>query len=315
MFEITTAIYGLILWLVFKKFKLVPINDYTIVTAVFIPLVAIIFGALILNMHAPVAKDVRLTSPATAIIAQVQGSVTEVLAKPNVPLKKGDVLLKIDDTVYQARLKEAQAELALAKIRLKQTETLESQNLGSAYDRQQYQSEVSKLEALLDEAKFNLKNCTIVAPADGMVTQLVIRPGQFVMPMAFSQLMVFVHNEQAWVGSFPQQVLQRLKDDEEAEIAITAAPGHVFSAQVMRVVPALGEGVISASGQLMLGAYDRPPGRVLVMLKITDERAEQLILPIGTDATATIFTTDGPAIKFVRGLIMRINSWETWIFS
>jgi multidrug resistance efflux pump len=315
MFEITTAIYGLILWLVFKKFKLVPINDYTIVTAVFIPIVGLAFGFLFLNMHAPVAKDVRLTSPATAIIAQVQGTVTEILAKPNVPLKKGDVLLRIDDTIYQARVKKAKAELSLAKIRLEQTETLESKNLGSAYDRQQYQSEVAKLEAQLDEAKFNLKNCTIVAPADGMVTQLVIRQGQFVMPMAFSQLMVFVHNEQAWVGSFPQQVLQRMKDGEEAEIAITAAPGHVFAAKVMRVVPALGEGVVSASGQLMLGAYDRPPGRVLVMLKITDARAKDLVLPIGTDATASIFTTDGPAIKFVRGLVMRIHSWEAWIFS
>ena len=315
MLEITTAIYGLICWLIFKKFKLVPVNDYTIVTAIFIPLTSLAFGFLILNMYAPVAKDVRLTAPATAMVAQVQGTVTEVLVKPNVPLKKGDVLLRIDDTIYQARLKEAKADLSLATIRLEQSTTLESKKLGSTYDRQQYQFEVAKLEALVNEAEFNLKNCTIVAPADGMVTQLVIRPGQFVMPMAFNQLLVFVHNEQAWVGSFPQQVLQRIKDENKAEIAITAAPGHVFSAEVIRIVPVLGEGVISASGQLMSGAYNRPPGRVLVMLKITDERADQLVLPIGTDATASIFTVDSVGIVFVRGLIMRIKSWEDWIFS
>lgn len=61
--------------------------------------------------------------------------------------------------------------------------------------------------------------------------------------------------------------------------------------------------------------YDRPLGRVLVMLKITDKRADQLVLPIGTDATATIFTNDSHALSLVRGLIMRIHSWETWIFS
>jgi multidrug resistance efflux pump len=133
--------------------------------------------------------------------------------------------------------------------------------------------------------------------------------------MAFSQLLVFVHNESAWVGSFPQQVLQRMREGEKAEIAITAAPGHVFSAKVTRVVQALGEGAMAASGQLMKGAYDRPPGRVLVMLEITDERAKNLVLPIGTDATASIFTNDSHVLQFVRGLIMRINSWEAWIFS
>lgn len=315
MLELITAIYGLLCWLVFKKFKLVPINDYSVVTAVFIPVVVYIFGFLILNMNAPVAKDVRLTAPATPIVSLVQGTVIEVPVKANTPLKKGDVLLRIDDTLYKARLVQAQAQLSLAKIRFEQMEKLEQSGVGRAYDRQQFESEVAKLEGVVAEAEYNLKNCVIVAPADGMVTQLVIRPGQFVMPMAFNQLLVFIHNEQSWVGSFPQQALQGIKDGEDAEIAITAAPGHVFSAKVMRVVPALGEGVIAASGQLMKGSYDRPPGRVLVMMKVTDERASQLMLPIGTDATATIFTSDSHVLKLVRGLIMRIKSWEAWIFS
>ncbi len=315
MLELTTAIYGFLCWLVFKKFKLVPINDYTVVTAVFIPVVGVIFGWLFLNMHAPVAKDVRLTSPVTPIVSLVQGTVLEVPVKPNVPLKKGDVLLKIDDTLYRARLEQAKAQLALAKTRFEQMQTLERKGAGTKYDRQQYESEVARLEAVVDEAEFNLKNCTIVAPADGMVTQLIIRPGQFVMPMAFNQLLVFVHSDKAWVGSFPQQALQGIHEGESAEIAVTAAPGHVFEAKVMRVIPALAEGTVSASGKLITGAYDRPPGRVLVMLNIIDERAEQLNLPIGTDATATIFTTDSEILKLVRGVIMRIHSWESWIFS
>ena len=315
MIELTTAIYGLLCWLVFKKFKLIPVNDYTVVTAILIPIVAMIFGFFFLNMYAPVAKDVRLTSPVTPIVSLVQGTVVEVPVQPNVPLKKGDVLLKIDDTLYRARLEQAQAELALAKTRLEQMATLEARGVGAKYDRQQYQSEVARLEAVVDEAEFNLKNCTIVAPADGMVTQLIVRPGQFVMPMAFNQLVVFVHDEKAWVGSFPQQALQGMKAGDDAEIAVTAAPGHVFSAKVVRVIPALAEGAISASGKLISGTYDRPPGRVLVMLKIVDERADQLMLPIGTDGTASIFTSEGEILALVRGLILRIHSWENWIFS
>lgn len=72
----------------------------------------------------------------------------------------------------------------------------------------------------------------------------------------------------------------------------------------------MGEGMLAARGQPVRGAYDRPTGRVLVMLNITDPRADQLKLPIGTDATASTLTTDSHVINLVRGLIMRIKSWE-----
>ena len=249
------------------------------------------------------------------MVALVQGQVSEIVAQPNMPLHKGDVLLRIDDTLYRSRLEQVQAQLALAKTRLDQYETLSRKGVGSAYHRQQYEAEVERLAAAVDEAAFNLANCTVTAPADGMVTQLLVRPGQFVMPMVFSQLMLFVHDEHALVGSFPQQALQGMADGEEAEVAVTAAPGHVFSAKVVRVIPAMGEGMVSASGQPITGAYDRPAGRVLVLMKITDPRAKDLKLPVGTDATATIFTSGGAVINLVRGLILRIHSWENWIFA
>lgn len=51
-----------------------------------------------------------------------------------------------------------------------------------------------------------------------------------------------------------------------------------------------------------------------MLLEITDERVKQLTLPVGTDATATIFTTDSHILALVRGILMRIHSGEIWIF-
>ena len=314
MLELILAVYGLICWLVFKKFKLVPINDYTVVTAVFIPVVSGGIGLLVLNMYAPVAKDVRLYAPSTAIIAQVTGYVTEVPVMPNVLLAKGDVLLRIDDTAYRARLTQVEAQLALVEMRLKQTRDLLDAGAGSAFDLQQFQSEVARLTGARDEARFNLANCTITAPGPGMVTQVAVRPGQFVAPIPFSQVMTFIQSDRYWVGSFPQATLQGIDAGDMAEIALDSAPGHVFSAKVAYVVVAMGEGTISASGQLMRGAYETPPGRIPVVLTFTDERISQLKLPVGTAATATIFTNDSHVLSLVRGILMRIQSWERWIF-
>jgi len=53
----------------------------------------------------------------------------------------------------------------------------------------------------------------------------------------------------------------------------------------------------------------------MVLLTITDERVKQLKLPVGSAATATIFTNDSHVLSLVRGIIMRIKSWENWIFT
>ena len=118
MLELIVAVYGFICWLVFKKLKLIPVNDYTIVTAVFIPVVSGVFGFLILNMYAPVAKDVRLYAPSTPITCLIQGKVIEVPVTPNKPLKKGDVLFLVDDTAYRERLSQVGAQLVFAETRL-----------------------------------------------------------------------------------------------------------------------------------------------------------------------------------------------------
>jgi multidrug resistance efflux pump len=317
MIELLVAFYGTLCWLIFKKFKLVPINDYTIVTAFFIPAVTGIFGFLILNMYAPVAKDVRLYAAVTPITCLVQGKVIEVPVKANTPLTKGDVLFRIDDTIYRERLTQVAAQLAFAQTRLKQTQELSKTGAGSVYDVQQYETEVARLTASQAEAQFNLECCTVRAPADGMVTQVALRPGQLVMPMPFATVMPFIHahDDHLWIGTFPQQALQGIDPGDKAEIALTVAPGHVFSAKVVRLLPVLAEGTVTASGQLIRAPYDSQPGRIPVVLEFTDERIKDLNLPIGTDATATIFTTEDHILALVRGILMRIQSWEAWIFA
>jgi multidrug resistance efflux pump len=315
MFELILAVYGTLCWLVFKKFKLVPVNDYTVVTAIFIPAVSGIFGMLLLNMYAPVAHDVRYYAPSTPITCLVQGKVIEVPVVPNEPLKAGAVLFRIEDTAYQQRLVQVEAQLSFAQTRLTQTDELAKSGAGSTYDVQQYQAEVSRLTAARDEARFNLECCTVRAPSDGMVTQVLLRPGQLVTPMPFATVMSFIHNERIWVGSFPQQAIEGIDPGDDAEIAITTAPGHVYSAKVVRVLPAMSEGTLTASGQLIRAPYDSRPGRIPVVLELTDTRVGELRLPVGTDATASIFTNHNHILSLVRGIILRIHSWESWFFS
>jgi hypothetical protein len=95
MVELMIGVYGVILWLVFKKFKLLPVNTWTMVGAFLVGAFGLGFILIMMNMYQPLTKDARFVAPTTPIISEVRGRVIEVPVEANTPLKAGDVLFKI----------------------------------------------------------------------------------------------------------------------------------------------------------------------------------------------------------------------------
>jgi len=184
---ILLGIYGYIIWLIFFKFKWLPWNFVSQVIVITIPIVGLTMLILILNIVAPSSADVRVVNYVVAINARVQGMVIEVPIEPNRPLKRGQVLFKLDPRpmeieiqglraqleALQAQLLTAgantegygeqvrnargsrqaiAAQLRLAKERETQTRELAATGAGSQYDYQQAQSNAANLQAQLDAA-------------------------------------------------------------------------------------------------------------------------------------------------------------------
>ncbi len=107
------GIYSFFVWLIFIKFKWLPWNIYSQVTVVIIPIVALAVMILTLNVVAPSSTDVRVFRYTVPIVSQVRGRVIEVpIEEGNRPVKKGDVLFRIDPTPYQLQVNTLQAQLA-----------------------------------------------------------------------------------------------------------------------------------------------------------------------------------------------------------
>ena len=67
---------------------------------------------LLLNIFAPTTTDVRVVKYVVPIVSQVRGRVIEVPVENNRPVKKGDVLFRIDPTPYENEVKSLEAQLA-----------------------------------------------------------------------------------------------------------------------------------------------------------------------------------------------------------
>ena len=109
------GIYSFFVWLIFIKFKWLPWNSVSQVTVVIIPIVGLTALILRLNIVAPSSHDVRVIKYVVQVIPQVQGRVIEVPAEGNRPMKKGDVLFRIDPTPYELDVKSLEAQLAGAE--------------------------------------------------------------------------------------------------------------------------------------------------------------------------------------------------------
>ena len=71
-----------------------------------------------MNIVAPSSSDVRAMNYVLPIVPRVTGQVTEVPIEPNRPIKKGDVLFKIDPVPFEQAVKAAEAKLAELKVGL-----------------------------------------------------------------------------------------------------------------------------------------------------------------------------------------------------
>ena len=162
-------IYAAICVAVFKIFR-IPVNKWTLPTAVLGGIFMIGIILLVMNYNHPFSSSARIYFATTPIMPNVKGRVIDVPVEANVPLKEGDVLFRIDPTPYQYVVDQKKALLAEAETSVKQLKAAFDQALANVekvkvqlklaqddYDRQLYLFEKKVIaQAQLDIATRNV---------------------------------------------------------------------------------------------------------------------------------------------------------------
>ncbi|MCK0152111.1 HlyD family secretion protein [Alcanivorax sp. S6407] len=103
--------YAAICIFIFKVFK-VPLNKWTVPTAVLGGIVLVGSLVLVMNYNHPFTRKVRQIYVVTPIVSEVRARVKAVPVEANSPVKQGDPLVILDDTRYRARVAVLEAQLA-----------------------------------------------------------------------------------------------------------------------------------------------------------------------------------------------------------
>ncbi|MGB0935158.1 MAG: efflux RND transporter periplasmic adaptor subunit [Alphaproteobacteria bacterium] len=100
---------------------------------------------------------------------EIEGIIEAVKFRGGEFVQKGDVLVRLDDRLYQARVKEAEAEVLLWKNEYERYKKLAAQSAGPKKEQEKSYARMLEAEAKRDQARYKLDNTVIRAPFDGVV--------------------------------------------------------------------------------------------------------------------------------------------------
>ena len=144
-------------------------------------------------MDAPWTRDGRVRADVVEVAPDVSGLVSEVLVHDNQPVRRGDVLFRIDRDRFALALREAEASLASRRAAL-DLATANAGRYGQLSDavvtrekreeiaaaQQQAQAAYDQGLADRDLARLNLVRSDVRASVTGTVTNMDLRPGAYV---------------------------------------------------------------------------------------------------------------------------------------
>ncbi|MGE6108759.1 HlyD family secretion protein [Aeromonas sobria] len=327
---------------VFKIFH-IPLNKWTVPTAALGGIIIIGTLIMLMNYNHPYSELARNYYVSTPIVPLVKGRVTEVPVQANQPVKQGDVLFRIDAEPFQQKVASLTARLASNQDYLKaldarkrsasldrdRAQELMRRGIGKQRDLDVTQANVDDIIAQIDQqkaalddlnaqlkiAQYDLEQTVVHAPSDGHVVQLALRPGMIAAPFMYRPVMTFIHEDaNAYVGWFWQNSMQRLKAGDEAEVVLDGIPGRIFKAKVQSVIPAMAPGNIQAQAGLIDQSSAQVPGRLPIVLEITDPEWAQYQVIAGSSGQAAIYTEHFHHVAVMRKILMRMGSWLNYLF-
>jgi len=181
----------------------------------------------------------------TAAVSAAQARLAEAEANlANVREQTARVLEMVAKGIYaearrdqaNASLQAAEANVERAKAELKQAQ----EQLGpQGADNPQ----IRVAMAALEQAQWNLVRTSVVAPSDGVVTNLAVSVGSYAA--AGQPVMTFIDANEVWIqAELPENSLELIEPGDPAEVTLDVMPGRIFKARVESIGWGVGSGSV-----------------------------------------------------------------------
>ena len=217
---------------------------------------------------------------------QVTGMIKELDVDFNSPVKKGQVIARVDPREYQARYDQALANYELAKRNYEYNLKLVDKGFISKSAVVQTEGAYKAALGALNLAKKSLDDTVIHAPVDGVVVKRSVEVGQTVAAsLQAPELFIIAQNlaEMQVEASIDESDVGRLSEGMDASFTVDSFPARVFQSKVLQIrkAPITIQNVVTYT---VLISADNPdlkllPGMTANVRIIVDKREKVLKVP------------------------------------
>lgn len=177
---------------------------------------------------------------------EVSGRVSKLGFADGQRVRRGQVLVQLDDALQLAQLQQAQAQASIARTNLQRNRELVGQNFVSQSVVDQAQANLEVAEAQVALAQAQLQRMKVLAPFDGFAGIRSVNVGDYVKDGA--DLVQVEDVSTVWVDfRLPERYLAQLKPGQEVAVTLDALPGKPHTAKVEAV-----DSQLDASGRSVL---------------------------------------------------------------
>lgn len=217
---------------------------------------------------------------------QVDGIVKEIMFKPNQIVKKGDLLLQLDDEIQKADLVASKAEAELSEQNYKRAQTLRTQGVGAVSNVDTTAAALSSAKANVAKAQATLDLKRLIAPFSGVIGISRVDIGQFMAP---GTVVATLQNVDTMRVDFsvPEQELKNLSMGQEVHIGASASD-YAFKGKIVGIDPKIDPASRLVSVQAQVDNSDKSlvPGQFVQVRVILPEEDNVVILPLTTVVTS-----------------------------
>ncbi len=220
---------------------------------------------------------------------EVAGRVAELAFADGARVRKGQLLLRLDDTLQKAELSQAEAQLSIARANLKRNQELVAENFVAQRVLDESRASLQVAEAQVALAQARLGRMRIVAPFDGTVGIRTVNLGDYVKDGA--DLVNLEDTSMLYVDfRMPERYQGQLAVGQAVKVQIDALPGRDFTAKVQALDPlvdANGRSVLVRAAMVPAAGATLRPGmfaRVTTVFSVNDAALvvpEEAIVPQG----------------------------------
>jgi membrane fusion protein (multidrug efflux system) len=238
----------------------------------------------------PSTDDTYVQAHIVDIAPQVSGPVTQVFVKDHQEVKQGQLLFSIDPRPFQYAEQRAEAQLKLAQQQGARIFPLIAGKKEPPAEGDKIKAQIQEAMASLSQARYDLQNTMVTAPAAGIIANFKVRVGDSVATSI--NLFAIVEQHDFWINAnFKETQLKRIKVGQSADIKVDMYPGVKFKGVVASMSPGTGTIFSLLPPENATGNWVKVTQRVPVKINFVNPNPAYPLIT-GTSAEATVDTVN-----------------------